>query len=90
MLLAKLSSAWPHAPGGRHHDLRHTGNHFAAASGASLRDLMARMGHDSERAAIIYQHEARGADQVITGAIDAHIEKATARRGQLDDRSTEA
>jgi hypothetical protein len=34
---------------------------------------MARMGHDSERAAIIYQHEARGADLVITTAIDAHI-----------------
>jgi hypothetical protein len=27
----------------------HTGNTFAAASGARLRDLMARMGHDSER-----------------------------------------
>jgi integrase len=49
------------------------GQPLAAASGASLRDLMARMGHDSERAAIIYQHEARGADLVITTAIDAHI-----------------
>jgi hypothetical protein len=39
------------------HDLRHTGNQFAAQSGAALRDLMARMGHDSERAAMIYQHE---------------------------------
>jgi hypothetical protein len=27
---------------------------FAAGRGASLKDLMARMGHDSERAAIIY------------------------------------
>ena len=35
---------------------------------------MARMGHDSERAAMIYQHEARGADQKITNAIDAHVE----------------
>jgi hypothetical protein len=63
-------------------NLRHTGNHFAAASGASLKDLMARMGHDSERAAIIYQHEARGADLVITSAIDAHIETAKATEGQ--------
>jgi hypothetical protein len=39
-----------------------------------LRDLMARMGHDSEHAAIIYQHEARGADAAITDAIDAHVE----------------
>jgi hypothetical protein len=55
------------------HDLCHTGNAFAAASGAGLRDLMARMGHDSERA-IIYQHAARGADQTITEAMGAHIE----------------
>ncbi len=34
---------------------------------------MARMGHDSERAAMIYQHEARGADQAITSAIDSHV-----------------
>jgi integrase len=84
-------SAWPHAvraigaEGLHFHDLRHTGNHFAAASGASLKDLMARMGHDSERAAIIYQHEARGADLVITSAIDAHIETATATQGQHHD-----
>jgi hypothetical protein len=64
------------AEGLHFHYLRHTGNHFAAASGAGLKDLMARMGHDSERAAIIYQHEARGADLAITGAIDAHIEAA--------------
>jgi len=54
-------AAWPHAvraigAEGLHlHDLRHTGNHFAETGGASLKDLMARMGHDSERAAIIYQ-----------------------------------
>ena len=35
---------------------------------------MARMGHDSERAAMIYQHHARGADSAITNAIDAHID----------------
>lgn len=73
-------SAWPHAvasigmPGLHFHDLRHTGNQFAAQSGAGLRDLMTRMGHDSERAAMIYQHEARGADQLITNAIDARVQ----------------
>ena len=41
------------------HDLRHTGNQFAAQSGAALRDLMARIGHDSDLAAMIYLHEAR-------------------------------
>jgi integrase len=73
-------SAWPYAvrsigaEGLHFHDLRHTGNTFAASSGAGLRDLMARMGHDSERAAMIYQHEARGADQSITRAIDTHVQ----------------
>ncbi|MFC6560245.1 tyrosine-type recombinase/integrase [Nonomuraea cavernae] len=38
------------------HDLRHTGNTLAANTGASIRDLMTRMGHSSTRAAIIYQH----------------------------------
>ena len=79
-------SVWPHAvraigaEGLHFHDLRHTGNHLAAVSGAGLRDLMARMGHDSERAAIIYQHRARGADELITTAIDAHIQAEQGRR----------
>ena len=41
---------------------------------------MARMGHDSERAAIIYQHRARGADELITTAIDAQIQSEQTRR----------
>ena len=41
---------------------------------------MARMGHDSERAAIIYQHRARGADELITTAIDVHIQSEQTRR----------
>ena len=54
----------------------------ARRRGAGLKDLMARMGHDSERAALIYQHEARGADQRITDAIDSHVQ---AERGKDDD-----
>jgi len=42
---------------------------------------MARMGHDSERAAMIYQHQARGADRAITSAIDAHVEAERERGG---------
>ena len=38
------------------HDLRHTGNQFSADAGASLRELMEHMGHDSARAALIYLH----------------------------------
>jgi hypothetical protein len=29
--------------------------------------------HDGERAAMIYQHEARGTDRLITSAIGAHV-----------------
>jgi integrase len=83
-------SAWPCAVSaigadGLHvHDLRHTGNQFAANSGAGLKDLMARMGHDSERAALIYQHEARGADKRITDAIDSHIQAERDHGGDDD------
>jgi integrase len=55
------------------HDLRHTGNTFAAQSGASLRDLMTRMGHDSPAAALIYQHSSRVADEAIADALDARL-----------------
>ena len=84
-------AAWPQAvasigmPGLHFHDLRHTGNQFAANSGAGLRDLMARMGHDSERAAMIYQHVARGADQTITSAIDTHVQGEKRRDSDGED-----
>jgi integrase len=38
------------------HDLRHTGNDMAAATGATLRELMDRMGHSSTKAALTYLH----------------------------------
>ncbi|GAA3250329.1 tyrosine-type recombinase/integrase [Nonomuraea helvata] len=60
------------------HDLRHTGNTLAASAGASIRELMARMGHSSTRAALIYQHStderqrevARKLDALAHGALD--------------------
>jgi hypothetical protein len=51
-----------------------SGNSFAAASGASLRDLMDRMGHDSVRAALIYQHKTAEAARAIADAMSAQIE----------------
>jgi integrase len=75
-------------PGLHFHDLRHTGNQFAAHSGARLRDLMARMGHDSERAAMIYQHQAQGADTTITTAIDTHVQAEQTKRGDDEDGPT--
>jgi integrase len=49
----------------RFHDLRHTNATFAAASGAPLRALMARLGHASAAAAIRYQHTVAGQDEAI-------------------------
>lgn len=51
------------------HDLRHTGNTLAAATGASTKELMARMGHASPRAALIYQHATLERDHVIAKAL---------------------
>jgi integrase len=58
------------APGLHFHDLRHTGNAFAAkVPGTTIRDLMSRMGHDSTRAVMIYLHGAPGADRVIADGL---------------------
>lgn len=47
------------------HDLRHTGNTRAAMTGASLKELMARMGHSSTKAAMIYLHTAKDRDRAL-------------------------
>ena len=64
-------------PGLHFHDLRHTGNMLAAGSKVSTRDLMARMGHDSMAAALIYQHASREADQSIAAHLDARMSEVT-------------
>ena len=56
-------------PAFRFHDLRHTGNTLAAATGASTKELMARMGHASMRAALIYQHASADRDAAIAAAL---------------------
>jgi integrase len=45
------------------HDLRHTGSTWSAQTGATLREVMARIGHSSTRAAMIYQHATRERDR---------------------------
>ena len=71
--------------GVRFHDLRHSGNTMAARSGVSTRDLMARMGHDSIRAAIIYQHATTGADAKIAAALNAELEVELVDDNRADD-----
>jgi integrase len=57
------------APELHFHDLRHVGGTLAAATGVSLKELMARLGHSSTRAALIYQHASRDRDQAIARAL---------------------
>jgi integrase len=53
----------------RFYDLRHTGATLAAATGASLAELMARLGHSTAGAALRYQHAAAERDKVIAAAL---------------------
>ena len=53
----------------RFHDLRHTGATLAAVSGATLAELMARLGHSTPAAAMRYQHAAADRDKVIAEAL---------------------
>ncbi len=57
------------------HDLRHTGNVLAARMGVSTRDLMARMGHDDMRAALIYQRESSETDRRIAEGLSALVDE---------------
>jgi integrase len=63
-------------PGTHFHDLRHTGNTLAAATGASLADLMARMGHASTEAALRYQHATRTQDVALAAALSALVTRS--------------
>lgn len=56
------------------HDLRHAGNTWAAATGASTKELMARMGHASPAAALRYQHATADRDRAIAQALSALVE----------------
>jgi integrase len=56
----------------RFHDLRHTGLTMAAATGATLADLMARAGHSSPQAALRYQHAAADRDAAIAEMLSGY------------------
>lgn len=55
----------------RWHDLRHTGAVLAASTGATLAELMGRLGHSTPGAALRYQHAAQGRDAQIASALSA-------------------
>lgn len=61
----------------RFHDLRHTGAVLAASTGATLAELMARLGHSTPAAAMRYQHASADRDRAIaemlSGLATAHV-----------------
>jgi hypothetical protein len=54
-------------------------------TGASTRELMARMGHSSPRAALIYQHATAARDAVIADAVSELIGVHLAPPSEGDD-----
>lgn len=61
--------------------LRHTGNQLVAEAGTNPRELMARMGHSTSRAALIYLHS--------TSARQHHLADAVTARAQAELGTTE-
>lgn len=53
----------------RVHDLRHTGATLAAASGATIKELMVRMGQSSPKVAMIYQVRAQARERLLAEAL---------------------
>jgi integrase len=74
--------------GFRFHDLRHTGQTLAAATGATLADLKKRLGHSSDAAARRYLHTVEGRDAAIAEALSRLAEHGDPSR--LPTRSDDA
>ena len=67
------------------HDLRHSGLTWAAATGASIAELMRRGGHANPRAALKYQHATEDRDKALAHALSglasaslAHVARTSA------------
>ena len=61
----------------RWHDLRHTGAVLAAQTGATLAELMGRLGHTTPGAAMRYQHAAADRDAEIARRLSELAERST-------------
>jgi integrase len=75
--------------GFRFHDLRHTGQTLAAATGATVKDLMKRLGHASPAAAYRYLHVVDGRDAEIAAALSELAKGGTAAKLPRVDRGPE-
>jgi len=63
----------------RFHDLRHVAQVDAAEAGATLLELMARLGHATPAVALVYLHARADRDATLTEALSA------AMRTRIDD-----
>ena len=59
----------------RFHDLRHTGAVLAAQTGATLAELMSRLGHSTPAMAIRYQHAAQDRDAEIARLLSEMVQQ---------------
>ena len=62
---------------------------MSAATGATLKELMARLGHADVRAAMIYQHASRDRDRAIAKGLGGFIRDARAVSGKPGDEEPE-
>jgi len=60
----------------RFHDLRHTAGTLSAQTGATTKEIMARLGHASARAAMVYQHATEDRDRLIAERLTAMTQQA--------------
>ena len=71
-------------PAVRPHELRHTGATLAAATGATTKELMRRLGHSSP--ALLYQHAADDRDAEIARSLDDVLRAASESSDDDPDR----
>lgn len=89
---ATLQKAWTKArvasghPSLHLHDLRHAAGTLAAQTGATTRELMARLGHASPAAAHRYQHAAERRDADIASALDTLVGELSSRHKSANGR----
>jgi integrase len=64
------------------HDLRHAGNELTAATGATLREMMDRMGHSSPRVALTYMHGNDARQRKIADSLSKLAQSELSRNAQ--------
>lgn len=71
----------------RFHDIRHGSATFAAQSGATLYEVMERLGHQSMNAALVYQHASTSRGSVVAANMAANVVAKKAARAMGTNRA---